>query len=127
MKTVRAIMAVWTLLCFTGCTSIQAIKEPTPDRIRAQVEVGDEIHVSATNGTIYDLEVTRMDDDSLTGRAESGKRYKVPYSAIESIEVRGASAARTGGALGVVTLVLYAAAVYLALVLFDVVDTASGN
>lgn len=123
----RMVMVVWTLVCFTGCTSMRAIEDPAPEHIREQVKVGDEIRVVATDGTTYDLEVTQVAEDSLTGKTESGKRYRVPYSAIVSIEVSKVSAAKTGGTLSAVALVLYAAAIYLVLVLFDVVDYASGD
>ncbi len=123
----RVIVVAWTLLCFTGCTSMQAIKDPSPDRIRGQVEVGDDVRVVATNGKTYDLEVTGVDEDSLSGKAESGKRYRIPYSVIASIEVSQASAGKTGGALAAVALILYAAAIYYVLMLFDVFDSVSGN
>lgn len=123
----RTLLVAWTLLCFTGCTSMQAIKDPSPDRIQERVKVGDEVHVVTTNGATYELEVTQVDENSLTGEAESGKRYRVPYAAIASIEVKKVSVGRTGGTLGAIALVLYAAAIYLVLVLFDVVDAGSGD
>ena len=111
MGVARTFVALWTALCFTGCTSMQPIKEFTPQNAREQLEVGDEVRVVATNGTTYELEVTRVGDDSFSGKAENGKRYKVPYAAIQSIEAEQISAAKTGGAIGATTIVLYALAV----------------
>lgn len=111
MRLVRTVVALWTALCFTGCTSMQPIKESTPQNAREQLEVGDEVRVVATNGTAYELVVTRVGDDSFSGKAENGKHYKVPYAAIQSIEAEQVSAAKTGGAIGATTIVLYIAAI----------------
>ena len=75
-----------TLLAFTACTSLRAIEDFSPSSLRAQVEVGDEVHVVARNGKVYDMTVTRVGDGVLEGDG-GGKRYKIAFEAIQHIEV----------------------------------------
>ena len=98
MTGVARIAVIWlTLLSFTACTSLRPIEDFSPSRIRAQVEVGDDVHIVTRKGATYDLTVTRVESDALVGRAESGKLWKVHYEAIEYIEVEEADLVGTAG------------------------------
>ena len=93
----RVAVVVLTLLSFTACTSLRPIEDFSPSRIRAQVEAGDDVHIVTRKGATYDLTVTRVESDALTGRAASGKLWKVQYEAIEYIEVAETDLVGTAG------------------------------
>ena len=94
-----------TLLSFTACTTMQPMRDFTPSRIRHQVEPGQHVSIVAENGNTYDLVVTAVDDDSLTGTAPSGKAYRIHYEAIESIDVERTSGWQVGTGFGAVLTV----------------------
>ena len=108
-------MALMALCAFTGCTTLQALEDPTPARIQQSIERGDDVKVVATNGTTYYLNVTRVEADSFTGATSQGKRFKVPYKAVESMDVSQFSALGTVGAGAVAIAVVGTIAVIVAL------------
>jgi hypothetical protein len=117
-----AVVAV-TLLCFTACTSMQPIEDITPATIRQQVQVDDEVHIVLRSGAVYDLVVTKVEEDSLVGEADSGKHWRIKYDAIRSIESEQGSAGKTAGLVGGAAVLLYAAVLVVGvLALFEVVD-----
>lgn len=102
----NAIVAV-ALLSLIGCSTVQTIQTVQPEAIGTQVEPGDRAIIVARSGVTYDLRVQEVAADSLTGKAESGKRYRVMYSAIGSIRVeRPNPAATAAGGVAVVGVVL---------------------
>jgi len=111
------------MLCFTGCTTLRTLEDATPVRIQDTVEVGDRVRIAATDGKVYDLEVTRVEADALTGKADNGKHYKVRYAGISAIEVEEFSALKT---LGVTAGVAYAVAVAAVAVLLHNLDVHFG-
>ena len=116
-----------TLLSFTACTTMQPIKNFSPATAQEHIHTGDEVHVVLGNGSVYDLEVTKVEEDSFVGEADSGKRYRIKYASIRSIESEQASAGKTAGLGAGVMAVLYAVAIVTVLALFHVVDNASGD
>ena len=106
MHLCRAVTVLLTLLAFTGCTTMRLLDERSPASIQQNVERGDRVRVAVSNGKVYDLEVTEVEADSLTGRADNGKRYKIRYSGIQALEVREVSVVGTVGAgLGTLTVI----------------------
>jgi hypothetical protein len=69
----RTAIIAATLLCFTACTSMRALPDFSPSQIKEEVEVGERVIVVAKNDVTYDLEITRLGDDALWGRAKTGK------------------------------------------------------
>lgn len=101
------------LLSFTACTTMRAIEDFSPSRIRARVEVGSEVHIVTRNGKVYDLTVTTIDSDSLLGSSSTGKRYDVAFEAIQYIEVKEGDVVKSVGAtLAAVYVVLTAIFIY---------------
>lgn len=99
-------VVLMTLCTFTGCTTLQALEDPTPVRIQQSIERGDDVKVTATNGMTYYLEVTKVEADSFTGANDKGKRYKVPYKAVQSLDIREFSVLGTlAGGTGVLLVV----------------------
>ena len=111
----RTGVALMALCAFTGCTSLQALEYPTPARIQQSIERGDDVKVVATNGTTYYLNVTKVEADSFTGATSKGKRFKVPYKAVESMDIAEFSALGTVGAGAVVLTVIGTIALIAAL------------
>jgi hypothetical protein len=105
-RAIKILVAVATLLVHTGCTTLRALEDPTPQRIAEQVETGDRVLIGHSNGKTYDLEVTRVEPDALTGTAASGKRYRILYAGIRTLEVEQADALKSlGVGAGVVVVV----------------------
>jgi hypothetical protein len=71
----------------TGHAAGQPLENVSPAAIQQRVQPGDEVRIVVRDGRSYELEVTRVEEESLTGTAESGKNYKIRYSAIERIEI----------------------------------------
>jgi len=105
------------VVSLTACSTMRAIENPGPQAVRDRVEVADEVRIVTTKGAVYELEVTKVEEQSLTGEAGNGKRYKVPYAAIQTLEVEEISAAKTGGAITAGVVALYAVAIAFMLML----------
>ncbi len=114
-STIRSTVVAFTLLSFTACTTLRPIEDFSPSQLRQEVEVRDRVEIVATNGKRYELEVTKVEADALYGETDSGKRYKVPFVSIQSIQVAKVSGWRTAGATLVVVYVLSALAIGSAL------------
>lgn len=98
----RAAVVAATLLCFTACTSLRPLEQVGPSQIKEEVAIGERVVIEASDGQTYDLEVTKLGDDALWGRAKTGKYYKVPFAAIKSINAEQLSGSRTAGGTSIV-------------------------
>ena len=96
MIAARAIALV-VAVALAGCTSMRTIPDVSPPGIQQEVQPGDEIHVVLLDGRTFDLEVTRVDAETLTGVAESGKTFRIRHDAVRWLEVAEADG---GGFLG---------------------------
>ena len=105
------------IVSLTACSTMRAIENPGPQTIRDRVEVGDEVRIVTTKGAVYELEVSKVEEQSLTGVAGNGKRYKVPYALIQAIEVEEVSEGKTRGAVTAGVVAIYAVAIAFALML----------
>lgn len=114
----KAAVVALVLPAFVACSSLRPLEDFSPSRILAQVEPGDEVHIVVLKGAIYDLTVVRVDADSLTGRASSGKRYKIMFEAIQYIEVEEGDAVKTIGATVLTAYVVLSALVIYAIAAF---------
>jgi hypothetical protein len=112
----KAVVAV-VIVSLAGCSTMRAVEDVSPQGVRERVEVGDEVRIVTTQGAVYELEVTKVEEKSLTGEAGNGKRYRVPYAAIQALEVEEVSAAKTGGAITAGMVAVYAAAIAFMLML----------
>lgn len=76
---------------------MKTIERPTPST-PTQVIAGDEVRITTKAGRTYDLNVTQTSEDSIVGRDDSGKLWKVPFDQIQTLEVEEISTAKTAGA-----------------------------
>ena len=111
----RYAVVAFTLLSFTGCTTMQPIEDFSPSKIREEVHVGDEVEIVTTSGKVYALRVQEVGEDSLSGQAASGKRYKVEFGAIKTIRTARVDVARSATAGGV-TLIAILTALFIAFI-----------
>lgn len=112
MRLCKAVAVLLTLLAFTGCSTMRLLDERSPASIQQNVGPGDRVRVAASNGKVYELTVTAIEADSLTGKAANGKRYKIRYAAINAIEVQEGDVGKSIGA-GLVTLYVVSVAALL--------------
>lgn len=75
-----------TLSTSTAWPAMQPVEDLSPAGIRAQLEPGDRVRVEVRDGRSFELRVTRVEAESFTGAADSGKQFRVRYSAIERLE-----------------------------------------
>jgi hypothetical protein len=116
----RGAVVTLTLLSFTACTTMRPIEDFSPAKVHQYVEVGEEVRIVLASGAVYDLVVTKVEADSLVGRAESGKHWRIKYDAIKSIEAEESDALKSVAAgVGITAVVLYVVAVVGALIIFD--------
>jgi hypothetical protein len=107
----RSTVVAAVIVSLTACTTMRAVEDVTPQGLRDRVEAGDEVRIVTAKGAVYELEVTKVEDDALTGRAGNGKLYKVRYAAIQALEVRERSEGQTRGAVAGGLILAYAVAI----------------
>jgi hypothetical protein len=100
----KAVVAVM-LVSLVGCTTTQTLRDVTPETVVHQVEPGDRAIIVAKNGKTYDLLVLEVGTDSLVGKTEPGKLYRVKYTAIESIRIERTDRARAREGVALLVLV----------------------
>ena len=116
MGATRAV-ALAAVFALAGCTSMRAIPDVSPTGIQQEVQPGDEIHVVLMDGRAFDLEVTRVDADTLTGVAESGKAFRIRYDAVRWLEVAEADGGGfLGGVVGTIGGAYLAALTFIAII-----------
>jgi len=98
-------------LC-TACTTLRPVPvDAVGSQIRSQVHAGDTVQVVTRDGRNETIQVTALGPTALTGTA-GGARIELPYQAIQRLEVRQVSGAKTTGLIiGVVALIALGAAV----------------
>jgi len=116
----RSAVVTLTLLSFTGCTTMRPIEDFSPAKVHQHVQVGEEVHIVLASGAVYDLVVTKVEADSLVGRAESGKHWRIKYDAIRHIEAEEPDAFKSVAAgIGTTVAVLYVVLAVAAYAFFE--------
>jgi len=119
----RGAVVALTLLSFTACTTMRPIEGFEPAKAQQHVQVGDEVRIVLASGAVYELVVTKVEADSLVGKAESGKHWRIKYDAIKQIESEESDALTSVAAgVGITAVVLYVVAVLGALALFKALE-----
>lgn len=93
----RALVALLISVCLVGCTSMKAVDVPTSSR-PPDFSVGDTIQISTKSGASYKLKVTELAQSSVSGTDDSGKRMKVRFDQIATVQVEKLSTGKTAGA-----------------------------
>ena len=117
-----ATAGVAALVCLmTGCTTMVPVAaDPAGTRIRAEIKVGDTVHVLTADGATHGFQVSALAESSLAGDIVKtpqggadvpGSRIEVPYRDIRELAVQRTSAAKTSL---VVTAAVLAAGVAIA-------------
>ena len=83
----RTLIALLTLVAFTGCTTLQPLADAQPARIREAVQPGDRVELTLADGTTHDLTVESITDDTLVGK-DSKRRHTIPLASIKTLGVR---------------------------------------
>src|SRR3546814_17711099 len=91
----RTIVVVLCLLCMTACTSMHIVQSSPQQNLDGQLSAGDDVSLVTRDGKHYDLAITHVDANSLTGQDAHDKKWKVRREANESLEVRRFSTRHT--------------------------------
>lgn len=83
----KILLAVFTLFCFTACTTLQPLADSQAITIQQQVKAGDTVELERMDGTRQTLKVESVSADRLVGMHDN-KRYEVPLSDIRTIGTR---------------------------------------
>ena len=111
--TIRACLVLCVCLVASGgvgCTSMQPVVQPSGN-VESQVVAGDFVRVVTRDGRHLELEVTAVDDGSLTGRvpdaagdsdqaAPAGSLVQIAYGEIETLHVKRTDGWKTAGYVG---------------------------
>jgi hypothetical protein len=98
--TLRPSLAALLLALFTSTawTAMRPVEDRSPAGLQAQLKPGDRVRVEVRDGRSFELRLTRVEAESLTGAADSGKQFRIRYSAIERLERDDGAAARSAPA-----------------------------
>ena len=95
-------------LCATGCGSTNRIMDTDPESLASSVSIGDHVIVETKGGEAIEFDVTDIDESGIW----FGARH-IPYSDIQSVEVRSDQAKNSNALLIVGAVALVIAAVWL--------------
>lgn len=86
--TLKPSLAALLLALFTSTAwpAMRPVEDRSPAGLQAQLKPGDRVRVEVRDGRSFDLRLTRVEAESLTGAADSGKQFRIRYSAIERLE-----------------------------------------
>ncbi|MGH8516942.1 MAG: hypothetical protein ACREUE_05740 [Panacagrimonas sp.] len=116
MPAFRTFIAFFTAIALIGCTSLQTMRSPSPQSVRASVEPGDNVVVHRRGGAAYHLKVTSVTDAYILGNQPDGVSTQVPLAEIEELETREGDTAKTAGlGAGLVAVLVVVGAVLIAL------------
>jgi hypothetical protein len=109
-KTLTTCLVAFVCLS-TACTTMRPVMvDAAGSQIRSQVHAGDTVRVLTQDSRSETIQVTALGDTALVGTA-AGARVEVPYQAIQRLEVRQVSSAKTTGLIiGVVAAIALGAA-----------------
>lgn len=82
------------LATLSACATLQPVQGPHAETARVHVEPGDNVRIKTTAGAVYELAVTEVGDDGITGVTHD-RTYTVPYSDIATLEISEVSWLRT--------------------------------
>lgn len=94
---IRTIIVILLCICMLGCTSMQAVEGPVLAE-PTQLSTGDSVQVTTKAGRSYELTVTELSNDAITGQDDDGKLWKVPFDQVRSLEIERFNTAKTAGA-----------------------------
>jgi len=83
----KILFTVFTLSCFTACTTLQPLPDAQATTIQQQVKAGDKVELERMDGTRQVLKVESVSADTIVG-THHGKRLEVPLGDIRTIGTR---------------------------------------
>jgi hypothetical protein len=93
---------------------VRTVENPSPATIQQSVRPGDTVRVGVRDGRVFELAVEQVEADALTGATVAGKRYRIPYATVKTIEVGDVSSGTT-----VATVAIVAGAIAIVAIIFE--------
>ena len=95
----RLVMVPFTLAALLGCTTMRPLDVSDPESVRVSLAPGNHVTVLTAQQQTYELQLTAVAGDAMSGVDANGATRKVPYADIVKIEVRRMSHWKTNGLL----------------------------
>jgi hypothetical protein len=97
----KVIICIVLLAFITGCTTMRALPSSDAQSIASQVEVGDKVQVTRSDGSDVKFKVEEISNEGLAGDG-----VFVAYSDVLQVRVREHSTAKTVGLVVAILLVV---------------------
>lgn len=97
-------LLLWLVLSLLGCTTTRAMTSVTPERARAELQVGDRVRLTTLSGQRWELKLRAVSDTQLSGVTPRGQILSFHYADLRSVESTRFSPEKTVGAMGVVAV-----------------------
>lgn len=105
----KFLIVLLTSLALISCATATVIQRTSPNSYASALRSGDKVRVTTVNGQVYELTVSSVTQDTLTGANASGQTETIRVRDIQILEKKSVSAPKTTGAvIGVIVLVIAA-------------------
>ena len=95
----RLVMVPFTLAALLGCTTMRPLDVSDPMSVRVSLDPGNHVTVVTAQQQTYELQLTDVSGDALSGVDAHGVIQKVRYADIAGLEVRRFSHLKTNSLL----------------------------
>ena len=88
-----------------GCTTIDSMDGTHEALAEEKIRVGDKVFLHYSGGRSYEVEITNIGDESVSGEEENGRKIVAEYEDLSSIGHKRVEVLKTAGAtLGIIAL-----------------------
>ena len=102
----RTFILFLSCLSLLACSTYSPVRRTSPNSYALAIKSGDQVSLTTINGQTFELKVTRISQDVLTGVDDNGRPEIIKISDIQELEKESISATKTsGGILAVVVIV----------------------
>jgi hypothetical protein len=94
-----------TLLGSAGCTTMESMDGTQEALAEEKIRVGDKVFLHYNGGRSYEVEITNIGDESVSGEEENGRKIVANYEDLSSVGHKRVEVLKTVGAtVGIIAL-----------------------
>jgi hypothetical protein len=105
MDLIRIGLVAWLIAALLGCSTTRAMTSVTPERARAELQVGDRVRLTTLSGQRWELKLSAVSETQLSGVTPRGQTLSFHYVDLQSVESTRFSPEKTAGAIGAVAVI----------------------